>query len=101
MSIALTAKVVTVSEKNYRPKTVQPGNCEQTTVIQELSVQGWAILPFIILTKQYYLSAWYSEELSSNQVIEVSETGQTINELGFQQIQHFEKHTRSYTTDRQ
>ena len=33
IGVALTTKVVTASEKGYRPKTVQPGNHEQATVI--------------------------------------------------------------------
>ena len=63
MGVASTAKVVTASEKGYRPKAIQPGNREWATVIQGVSAQGWAIPPFIILAAQYHLSAWYSEEL--------------------------------------
>ena len=96
MGVASTAKVVTASEKGYKPKTVQSGNREWATVIQGVSAQGWAIPPFIILAGQYHLSAWYSEELPGNWVIGVSETGWTTNELGFQWVQHFEKHTRSH-----
>ena len=95
MSIALTAKVVTASDKGYRSKTVQPGNREWATVIQGVNAQGWAIPSFIILTGQHHLSAWYSEELPGDWVIEVSENGQTINELGFQQVQHFEKYIKA------
>ena len=40
MGIASTAKVVTASEKGYRPKTIQPGNCEWATVIQGVNAQG-------------------------------------------------------------
>jgi hypothetical protein len=98
MGIASTAKVVTASEKGYRPKTVQPGNREWATVIQGIGAQGWAIPPFVILAGQHHLSAWYSEELPGNWVIGVSDTGWTTNELGFQWVQHFEKHTKSRTT---
>jgi DDE superfamily endonuclease len=98
MGIASTAKVVTASEKGYRPKAVQPGNREWATVIQGVNAKGWAIPPFIILAGQHHLSAWYSEELPGDWVISVSDTGWTTNELGFQWIQHFERHTRSSTT---
>ena len=39
MGVASTAKVVTASEKGYKPKTVQPGNREWATVIQGVSAQ--------------------------------------------------------------
>jgi hypothetical protein len=58
----LLGAVVTASERRGRPKAVQPGNWEWTTVIQGINAKGWAILPFIIFKAHYYLSAWYKEE---------------------------------------
>jgi len=100
IGIASTAKVVTASEKSYKPKTVQSGNREWATVIQGVSAQGLSIPLFIILAGQHHLSAWYSKELPGNWIIEVSETGWTTNMLGFQWIQHFEKYTRFHTTSK-
>jgi hypothetical protein len=36
--------VVTASDQQGRPKTVQPGNREWTTVIQGINAKGWAML---------------------------------------------------------
>ena len=43
-----TGAVVTGSERRGRPKSVQQGNWEWTTVIQGINAMGWAIPPFII-----------------------------------------------------
>ena len=57
-----TGAVVTASERRGRPKAVQPGNREWTTVIQGINAKGWAIPPFIIFKARYHLSSWYKEE---------------------------------------
>jgi hypothetical protein len=57
-----TGAVVTASERRGRPKAVQPGNREWTTVIQGINATGWAIPPFIIFKGRHHLSAWYKEE---------------------------------------
>jgi hypothetical protein len=49
--------VVTASERRIRPKAVQPGNREWTTVIQGINAKGWAIPPFIIFKAHHHLSA--------------------------------------------
>ena len=98
MGVASTAKVVTASERRHRPKSVQPGDREWTTVIQGINARGWAIPPFVIFAGQYHLSAWYSEEIPGDWVLSVSENGWTTNELGFEWLQHFEKHTKPRTT---
>jgi len=98
MGIIATAKVITASERRYRPKAVQPGNREWVTVIQGVNAQGWAIPPFIIFAGQYHLSAWYSDEIPKDWVIALSDNGWTTNSLGFEWLQHFERHTKHRTT---
>jgi hypothetical protein len=97
MGVALTAKVVTASETRYRPKAVQPGNREWVTVIQGINAQGWAIPPYVIFSGQNHLSAWYSEESPRDWRLGLSENGWTTNELGFEWLQHFERHTKHRT----
>lgn len=76
MGMIATAKVVTGVESRNRPKAAQPGNREWVTVIQGVNSQGWAIPPFIILSGQYHLSAWYTDdELLPDWAIAVSENG--------------------------
>jgi hypothetical protein len=89
-----TQLVVTGSERRGRPKAIQPGNREWTTVIQGINAAGWAIPPFIIFAGQYHLSAWYEEEdIPRDWAIAVSDNGWTTNELGVDWLKHFIKHT--------
>ena len=62
MGVISTGAVVTGSERRNRPKQLQPGNREWTTVIQGINATGWAIPPFIIFAGAFHLSAWYKEE---------------------------------------
>ena len=90
-----TGAVVTALERQGRPKAVQQGNREWTTVIHSINATGWAIPPFIIFKGRHHLSAWYKEEnLPQDWVIAVSENGWTTNELGLQWLKHFNKHTK-------
>jgi hypothetical protein len=90
-----TGAVVTASGRRGRPKTVQQGNREWTTVVQGVNATGWTIPPFIIFQGKHHLSAWYKEEdLPHDWVIGVSENGWTTNELGLQWIKHFNEHTK-------
>lgn len=98
IGVISSAKVVTASERRNRPKMAQLGNREWVTVIQGVNAQGWAIPPFIIFAGQYYLSTWYSDDILRDWVIALSDNGWTTNELGFQWLQHFEKHTKDHST---
>jgi hypothetical protein len=98
MGVIATAKVVTSSESRNRPKTAQPGNREWVSIIQGISSYGWVLPPFIIFKGQCHLSAWYEDSgLPPDWVITLSENGWTTNEIGFEWIQHFNKHTRDRT----
>jgi len=93
-----TGAVVTASERRGRPKAVQPGNREWTTVIQGINAKGWAIPPFIIFKARYHLSSWYKEEeLPQDWEIGVSNNGWTTNKLGLDWLQHFDAHTKERT----
>lgn len=97
MGVISTGMVVTASERRNRPKVAQPGNREWVTVIQGVNGQGWAIPPFLIFKGRCHLSAWYSDDVPHDWVFAVSDNGWTTNELGFQWLQHFEKHTKDRT----
>ena len=47
-----TCMVITNSERKDRPKLLQPGNREWTTVINEINVSGWALAPMIIFKEK-------------------------------------------------
>jgi hypothetical protein len=86
-----TGAVVTASERRGRPKAVQQGHRERTTVIRGINATGWAIPPFIIFKGRYHLFAWYKEDtIPQDWVIAVSAT----NELGLQWLKHFDEHTK-------
>lgn len=92
-----TQLVVTGSERRGRPKAIQPGNREWATLIAAINAAGWSIPPFIILTGQYHLSAWYEAEIPRDWVIAVSDNGWTNNKLGVQWLKHFNAYTQTRT----
>ena len=98
MGVISTGAVVTGSEKRDRPKQIQPGNREWTTVIQGINACGWAIPPFIIFAGKHHLSAWYEEEdIPHTWVIALTENGWTTNKVGVEWLKHFDEHTKSRT----
>jgi hypothetical protein len=98
MGVIATAKVVTSLEAKSRPKTIQPGNREWVSIIQGVNSYGWALPPFIIFKAQNHLSAWYEDlGLPDNWVITLSENGWTSNSIGYEWIQHFDRHTNART----
>ena len=93
-----TGAVVTALERRGRLKAVQPGNREQTTVIQGVNAKGQAILPFIIFKACYYLSSQYKEEdLLQDQEIRVSNNSWTTNKLSLDQLYYFNAHIKERT----
>tara|TARA_R110002003_G_scaffold1844_5_gene23580 strand:+ start:522 stop:1697 length:1176 start_codon:yes stop_codon:yes gene_type:complete len=98
MRMISTGAVVTGSERRGRPKSVQQGNREWTTVIQGINATGWAIPPFIIFQGENHLPAWYKEDnLPHDWVIAISENGWTTNKHGLEWLKHFDKHTKERT----
>jgi DDE superfamily endonuclease/Tc5 transposase DNA-binding domain len=98
MGVIGSARVVTSSEARSRPKPVQPGNHEWVSIIQGVNSMGWTIPPYVIFKGEQHLSAWYEDNyLPSGSVITLSENGWTTNEIGFEWIQHFDKHTKHRT----
>ena len=98
MGVISTGAIVTASERRGRPKAVQPGNREWTTVIQGVNAKGWAIPPLIIFKARHHLPPWYKEEdLPLDWEIGVSENDWTTNKLGLDWLQHFNAHTKERT----
>ncbi|GKU14024.1 unnamed protein product, partial [Fusarium langsethiae] len=94
MGIIMAGMVVTGSERQGRPKSVQPGNREWITVIQAINAEGQSIAPFIIGAGQYHLANWYREcDLPGDWVIATSKNGWTDNELGLEWLKHFDQST--------
>jgi len=101
MGVISTARVVTSAEARSRPKSTQPGNREWVSIIQGICAMGWAIPPLVIFKGKDHLTAWYEDNgLPAGSVITVSENGWTTNAIGFEWIQHFNKHTKHRTKGR-
>jgi len=82
MGVISTGAVVTGSERRGRPKAVQQGDREWTSIIQSIYAKEWAIPPFIIFSVKHHLSAWYKEpSIPDNWTFNVSENSCTNNEL--------------------
>jgi hypothetical protein len=93
-----TGVVVTDAEKPGRAKQVQPGNREWVTVIKGINATGWAIPPYIIFKARQHQSSWYKDDnLPQDWTIAISENGWTTNELGFDWLKHFDRHTKTRT----
>jgi hypothetical protein len=93
-----TQLVVTGSERRGRPKALQPGNREWATLIVGINAAGWSIPPFLILTGQYHLSAWYEDAtIPRDWVIAVDDNGWTTNKLGVEWLKHFDAYTKTRT----
>ncbi|RKK10678.1 hypothetical protein BFJ66_g14706 [Fusarium oxysporum f. sp. cepae] len=99
MGVIASGMVATGSERQGRPKSVQPGNREWITVIQAINAEGQSIAPFIIGAGQYHLANWYREcDLPGNWVIAMSQNGWTNNKLGLEWLKHFDRSTKNRST---
>ncbi|KAF4428243.1 hypothetical protein F53441_14059 [Fusarium austroafricanum] len=58
MGLIMAGMAVTGSERQGRPKSVQPGNREWITAIPAINAEGQSIAPFIIGSGQYHLANW-------------------------------------------
>ena len=98
MGVIGTAKVVTGTEKRGRTRTVQPGNREWVTVIHGINAKGWALPALIILKAKLHQATWYTNtDLPRDWRIAMSENGWTDDQIGFEWVQHFHRHTERRT----
>lgn len=100
MGVISTAKVICGSEtRDSRAKAIQPGNREWVTAIEAVNATGWVLPPQIILAAKQHQSKWYSM-IPKDYQLSVSDNGWTNDKLGFEWLQHFDKHTASRTIGR-
>lgn len=101
IGVISTGMVVTSAETRSNTKLAQPGNRELVTVIQGVNSQGWTVPPFTIVWGKYHLSTWYEDSpLPQDWVISTSDNGWTTNERGLEWIQHFDKHSKPWTSSK-
>ena len=53
------AKVITTSNHKNKPCTKQFGNYKWISVIQIICIDGYALLPYVIMKKKCYFLFWY------------------------------------------
>lgn len=98
MGVIATSKVVARAEQKGRTRTIQPGNREWVTVVHGVNAQGWEIPPLIILAAKLHQATWYTNcDLPYDWAITVSKNGWTDDQIGYEWIQHFNKHTKART----
>ena len=80
MGVISSQLVVTREDRRRKPKLVQPGNREWTTVVQGINAACWTIPPYIIFVGKNHISTWYKDRsIPRDWVIGVSENGWTTN----------------------
>lgn len=89
--------VVTDASKPERPKQVKPTNTQWVTLIQGACADGSIIPPFLVFKGKELNHTWFHQGLPLTWAFTVSPNGWTTDQIGFQWIQHFEKHTRQKT----
>ena len=88
--------IITGLERRSQLKALQLGNYKQVTLITSINTASYSILPFIILTSQYYLSTQYKDAvILYNQAIAVSNNSQTTNKLVVEQLEHFNAYIKA------
>jgi hypothetical protein len=92
------SKVVTAIDKPWRLKQVKPTNIEWVALIHGACTDGSLTPPFIVMKGKEFNQAWFYQGLPSTWTFSVGVNGRTTNQIGFQWIQHFEKHTRTKIT---
>jgi hypothetical protein len=99
MGVIANGTVVTGAERRSNPKMRQPGNREWVTVIQGVGATGFCVPPYIVVAGKYHLSTWYQDDaIPRDWRIATSPNGWTTNEIGFDWIQHFDRHTKPRKT---
>ena len=68
---------------------IDPDNRDYATSIECVSVTGYSLLLFLILTGAVHLVKWIVPDLNSKTKLAVSETGYFNNDLNLEWIRHF------------
>ena len=83
LGVASTSRVVTSSDRQSKPKLIQPGDREWVTCIEAICADGYVLPPYVIFKGINYQQSWYETfPLPSDWAIGVSPKGWTTNEHG-------------------
>ena len=74
---------------------VSPENRRSLTAIEAVSASGRTIPPVIIIQGKHHMDSWYRERLGQKEVILLSDSGFTNDQLTFRFLQHFIEYTKA------
>jgi hypothetical protein len=72
-----------------------PENRKYITVIESICAIGTVIPPIIIAQGRQHMTSWYNDKLSDDDLVLLSESGYTNNELAMLYLEHFTKCTNA------
>lgn len=73
--------------------TPSPENRISITIIEAVSAAGQTIAPVLVVPGKIHMESWYPETLVGNELILLSQTGYSNNQLALRWLQHFVEHT--------
>jgi hypothetical protein len=75
--------------------TASPENLTSITVIEAVSAVGKATPPVLIIPGKVHMDSWYHESLRGTELILLSESGYSNDQLAIEWLEHFITHTGS------
>jgi hypothetical protein len=75
--------------------TASPENRTSITIIEAVSACGKVTPPVLIIPAKTHMDSWYNEGLYGTELILLSESGYTNDQLALKWLQHFILHTES------
>jgi hypothetical protein len=78
--------------------TSSPENRTSITIIEAVSASGKVTPPVLIIAAKTHMESWYNEGLYGTELILLSESGYTNDQLAMKWLQHFILHTESSKT---
>jgi hypothetical protein len=86
---------VIVPRKVTELYTASPENRPSITIIEAVSAVGKAIPPVLVIPGKVHMDSWYHENLHGTELILLSESGFTNDQLAMEWLEHFITHTES------
>ena len=70
-------------------------NRKSITMIESICANGTATPLIIIVQGRQHMKSWYNEKLTGEELVLLSDSGYTNNELAMIYLEHFIKHTNA------
>jgi hypothetical protein len=73
-------------------------NRKSLTIIETICAAGTSIPPIVIVQGRQHMESWYNEKLTGDELILLSDSGYTNNDLALLYLEHFVQHTGASPT---